>query len=168
MRVPETGSKGRPAYSGLGVQKGGFLTLRFGHLGVPAPEPGLGPPSQTSVFGPSREGPKTSLLVVWATLPGRAAQTAKRLQNHQKVAFWRFSPKSKGVVRQTASVRCSTCKPVPIGGSTGYIRGRPPRTPQKVTFFKKSDFLGVPRFWGFWSLLAAFPGPSKPSLSDPP
>jgi len=81
VRVPETGSKGRPAYSGLGVQKGGFAT-RFGHLGVSglARKPGLGHPPNPR-FGDPPRGRQTSLFGGLAAL---AAKPPKPVQNLKK------------------------------------------------------------------------------------
>jgi hypothetical protein len=82
VRVLETGSKGRPAYSGLGVQKGGFLTPPFWASWGSGSGTWFGAPSQTSLFG---------------GLGALAAKPPKPVQNLKNLTFG----VSKGVVRQT-------------------------------------------------------------------
>ena len=88
--VPGKGPKGRPAYSGLGVQKWGFGDPPFGHLGRPPwglvwgpwPKPRFPDPpwgGSGNLTFPGLDGPK-------APWPG----TVQTCPNRPKVHFLRF------------------------------------------------------------------------------
>ncbi len=90
IEVPGKGPKGRPAYSGLGVQKGGFGHPPFGHLGGPL-GPGLGTLAQTSVSGiPGLGMPETSLFPVWTVPRPTRPGTVQTCPNRPKAHFLRF------------------------------------------------------------------------------
>jgi len=164
-RFGRGGPKGRPAYSGLGVQKGGKTTPLLGNLGSGFGS-GLGPPPKTSVSDPPTWGiPETGLFEVLD------AQGVQNLKKCPKRALEPISRGGKGVVRQMLgkppfSRFCPVPPPPPLKRNSGF--GREYRiTPA----FLKPHFFLKSRYPPFWALLDGPRGtpwdPPKARFSTP-
>lgn len=88
--VPGKGPKGRPAYSGLGVQKGGFGHPSFWASWGP-PRAWFGDPGPNLGFRhPGLGMPETSLFPVWTVPRPTRPGTVQTCPNRPKAHFLRF------------------------------------------------------------------------------
>lgn len=160
IEVPGKGPKGRPAYSGLGVQKGGFGHPPFGHLGGPL-GPGLGTLAQTSVSGIPGLGDAGNLT--FPGLDGPKADPAWDRPNLPKPSKSSLFAVSRGTPvkrkKRAFTIVISLYGPsrVSAGGS-----------PQKVTFSQKSHFFGGPPKPRFGTGLGPVWDRSGTGLGTPP
>lgn len=90
IEVPGKGPKGRPAYSGLGVQKWGFGDPPFGHLGRPPWGLVWGPCPNLGFRHPGLGMPETSLFPVWTVPRPTRPGTVQTGPNRPKAHFLRF------------------------------------------------------------------------------
>lgn len=160
--VPGKGPKGRPAYSGLGVQKWGLATPLLGILGPPWAW--FGDPPQTSVSGPSRGGSGNLTFPGLGRVPGPSPGTpSKPAQTVQKLTFCGFPGDPRKT--QKTGFYDSNFLIRPIACFSGGV-------PPKSHFFpKKSLFRGSPQtaVWdrfgtGLGPVWDRFGHPSPPPL----
>lgn len=159
-RFPGKGPKGRPAYSGLGVQKWGFGDPPFGHLGRPpwglvwGPCPNLGfrhpwPGDAGNLTFPGLDGPKADPAWDRPNLPKPSKSSLFAVS---------LSPPVKRKKRAFTIV-------ISLYGPSRVSAGGPP---QKVTFSQKSDFLRVPPQTAVWDRFGTGLGPVWDRFGTPP
>jgi hypothetical protein len=134
--VPGKGPKGRPAYSGLGVQKWGFGDPPFGHLGRPPWGLVWGPWPKPRFPDPPLGRVRKPHFSRFGRSQGTLAWDRPNLPKPSKSALFAvsLSPPVKRKKRFRPYI-------ISLYGPSRVSAGGPP---QKVTFSQKSDFLRVP------------------------